>query len=313
MEKDFHYYLTYALAKITGLDRPETIAYSSQFVDDNNEGQFSVDGKETFFPDRLRANGGYYYPIMTQSLSPKSFDLYVQKYVYVPFHFLPGDNTVKIKGKTNPLSATPNSDNAKVVLTRALESENPYRIGIAIHSFADTWSHQNFTGLQEDWNAVYPWYNVFKSLVPNIGHAEAGHSPDVISESWMDYRLEKSKIDNKGRAFEAVEQIFGNLQKKSGKGPSWKDVRDDFEKIIKESNYDKRIKKISDLFESSEKMTSGEKRIPDYKKDSWIDEALERSENEVKMKTGFDTTDWYYFHQAAKAQLALVLDLIKGL
>ena len=135
MEKDFHYYLTYALAKITGLDRPDTIAYSSQFVDDNNEGQFSVDGKETFFPDRLRANGGYYYPIMTQSLSPKSLDLYVQKYVYVPFHFLPGDNTVKIKGKTNPLSATPNSDNAKIVLTRTryrgqifiLDNQSRYR------------------------------------------------------------------------------------------------------------------------------------------------------------------------------------------
>jgi uncharacterized protein (DUF1919 family) len=90
-------------------------------------------------------------------------------------------------------------------------------------------------------------------------------------------------------------------------------VRDEFEKIIKESDYDKRIKKISDFLGSSEKVTSGEKPIPDYKKNAWIDEALERSENEVKMRTGFDTTDWYYFHQAAKAQIALVVDLIKGL
>lgn len=68
MEKDFHYYLTYALAKITGLNNPAVVAYSSQFVDDNNEGQFSINGEEMPFPDRLRANGGYYYPVMTQSL-----------------------------------------------------------------------------------------------------------------------------------------------------------------------------------------------------------------------------------------------------
>jgi hypothetical protein len=42
MEKDFHYYLTYALAKITGLNNPEIVAYSSQFVDDNNEGQVTL-------------------------------------------------------------------------------------------------------------------------------------------------------------------------------------------------------------------------------------------------------------------------------
>jgi hypothetical protein len=132
MEKDFHYYLVYALAKITRTRNPEEIAYSSQFVDDNNEGQFSVDGEQILFPEKIKADGGYYYPMMTQSLSPKSLDPYVQKYVYVPFHFLPGDNDVEIKDKKNPLSATPNSGNAKAILSGALESENPYLIGISV-------------------------------------------------------------------------------------------------------------------------------------------------------------------------------------
>jgi len=71
------------------------------------------------------------------------------------------------------------SANARAVLKKALDSDNPCRLGIALHSYADTWSHQNFSGLQEPWNSVYPWYNIFKSIAPNIGHAEAGHLPDA--------------------------------------------------------------------------------------------------------------------------------------
>ena len=179
MEKDFHYYLIYAMAKITKLNNPDIVAYASQFVDDNNEGQFSVNEEEINFPQRLKTNGGYYYPIMTQSLSPISLDPYVQKYVYVPFHFLPGDNNVKIKGAGNPLSVTPNSANARAILSKTLDSDNPYLIGIALHTFADTWSHQNFTGLREEWNSVYPWYNVFKSIVPNIRSEE--HTSELQS------------------------------------------------------------------------------------------------------------------------------------
>ena len=86
MEKDFHYHLIYAITRITGFEKADIIAASSQFVDDNNEGQFFIDGQPSMFPEKIRANGGHYYPIMTQSLSPKSLDPYVQKYVYVPFH-----------------------------------------------------------------------------------------------------------------------------------------------------------------------------------------------------------------------------------
>ena len=90
MEKDFHYHLIYSIAKMTEFKNADIIGYASQFVDDNNEGQFSIDGEEAMFPQQIEINGGNYYPIMTQSLSTKSLDLYVQKYVYVPFHFLLG-------------------------------------------------------------------------------------------------------------------------------------------------------------------------------------------------------------------------------
>jgi hypothetical protein len=304
MEKDFHYYLTYAMVKLTECNQPNVIAYACQFVDDNNEGQFSVDGKEVSFPEKLKAGGGYYYPVMTQSLSPKSLDPYVQRYVYVPFHFLPGDNNVRINGNFNPLSTTPNSHKANKLLSASLDSDNPYLMGIALHTFADTWSHQNFTGMREEWNAVYPWYNVFKSIVPNIGHAEAGHSPDVISEPWIDYRIGKKVVNNKERAFSAAEAIYGNLQNKTKRGTPWSSVKDKFRQIIDADDYDERIRMITDLVGGT---------IPDYSKDTWIDAALDRNEKGIEMKPQFPDTDWFKFHQAAKIHLSTVAELIKAI
>jgi hypothetical protein len=53
MEKDFHYYLIYSIAKLTGFKDANIISYSSQFVDDNNEGWFSIDGQKVSFPDKI--------------------------------------------------------------------------------------------------------------------------------------------------------------------------------------------------------------------------------------------------------------------
>ena len=306
MEKDFHYFLTYAIVKLTGFDKPDVIAYSCQFVDDNNEGQFSIDGKEVPFPEKLKVKGGsHYYPVMTQSLSPKSLDPFVQRYVYLPFHFLPGDNNVKINDAVNPISTTPNSNNIKQVLASALASGNPYQVGIALHTMADTWSHQNFSGMQEEWNAVYPWYNVFKSFLPNIGHAEAGHSPDVISEPWIDYRIGKTPISNKQRAYDAVREMYIALQAHSRKGTPWQAVQSAFQGIIDEDSYDERIAAVSKLMGDT---------IPNYEKNTWIDAALDKDEEGAPvMKANFTNTDWYRFHQAAKIQLAQVADLTKAI
>ena len=307
MEKDFHYYLIYAMAKLTEQEHAEIIAYSSQFVDDNNEGQFSIDGKVSLFPEKIKTNGGNYYPLMTQSLSPKSLDSYVQKYVYVPFHFLPGDNDVELCGNRNALNTTPNSRNGFALLRAGLESGNPYQIGLALHTYADTWSHQNFSGLQEDWNAVYPWYKISKSIAPNIGHAEAGHSPDVISDDWTDHRLGK-KINNRKRTFTATAEIYKAMTGKTGKGPLWEEIKSDFREIINAAGYDDRKVKINDLL-----VDNGLGEAPKYEKDDWIDAALTKQEIEVVMSPGFETTPWFHFHQAAKTHFALVMNLIKGI
>ncbi|MBF0318238.1 MAG: hypothetical protein HQL01_00330 [Nitrospirae bacterium] len=312
MEKDFHYDIIYSIAKLTECKDAEIIAHASQFVDDNSERWFSDGGGDIPFPEKIECStGGNYFPIMTQSMSPLSVDPYVQNFVYVPFHFLPGDNNVTIDKKKNPLSTTPNSNNAKTLLNYALESKEPYRIGIALHTYADTWSHQNFTGMREDWNSVYPWHNAKKYLVPDIGHAEAGHSPDVISEIWTDHRLGNDKqIDNKKRALDAVENIYKAMRDYTGAGPQWSTVAPNYTNIVNSSDFDNRVADVSDFIRAK-----CHEAVPQYVSDVWINGALERNGLTVKFKDGVNHLDthWYKFNKAAKAQLALVLDLIKGL
>ncbi len=271
MEKDFHFYVTYALANTAGFADEEShaIAYASQYVDDNNERQYPEKDGQPQFPSKIRMNGGHFRPIMTQSLSVKSLVYEIQKFVYVPFHFLPGDSNQPIKGQHNRYSTTPNSSNAEKLLKAALKSNDLYRIGIAVHTFADTWTHQNFTGYEEDWNSVFVWWNPYKAIVPNIGHADAGHSPDEISSEWKDYRFDRSerRIDNRKRALEATKTIYEKLRRHRKGTSNWAGVRQDFKRIINAEDYDDRIDKVKEYVNK-----------PDlkYKKDKWVDEAIDK-------------------------------------
>ena len=308
MEKDFHFYVVYALADTAGFssDESHTIAYASQYVDENNEKQHPERDEKSQFPSRIRLNGGHYRPIMTQTISVKSFVYEIQKFVYVPFHFLPGDNNQPLKGRTNRYSTTPNSSNAQKLLKAALNSGDLYRIGIAVHTFADTWSHQNFTGYEEEWNSVFSWRSPYTAFVPNIGHADAGHSPDKISSEWRDIRLEKSKskIINRVRALEATKVIYQALRS-AKKGPSyWTAVKKDFKKIINAEDYDDRKDRVKEYVNQ-----------PDlkYEDDKWVEEAIEKNpdKDELKACLNFEDTHWFKFQQAAKANLAFVVDMLK--
>jgi hypothetical protein len=83
MEKDFHYYATYALANKAGFSNDDSyiIAYASQYVDDNNEHQYPKKDGLPQFPFGIKSNGGFFRPIMTQSMSVKSLVYEIQKFV----------------------------------------------------------------------------------------------------------------------------------------------------------------------------------------------------------------------------------------
>jgi len=149
VQKDFHYHAIFYLSLCAGIE-PDTaykIAYSSQYVDDSTESNkmllLDKNGKEIGFIDPVRmAHNGL-----------ESFWKDVWEKIYYPFHFIPGNKGGNKEEKYITMRGVDN-DIAKEYLKKAWKTENPYRIGIALHSYADTFSHQNFSGRWSEINSV---------------------------------------------------------------------------------------------------------------------------------------------------------------
>jgi hypothetical protein len=150
MDIEFHYYINYVVALQAGLlpDIAHKIAYSAQYVDDNTENYAVLK-----MHDLTQYNN-----ITTQSFN---INLSIKEImsIYPIFHFIPGDNIIKTSslrrdGECRYMATIPDSKIAKNALKHAIKSNNPYWIGIVSHAYADTWAHQNFTGLKDSYNCV---------------------------------------------------------------------------------------------------------------------------------------------------------------
>jgi hypothetical protein len=232
----------------------------------------------------------------------------------MPFHFLPGDldKIPEIRGRKNPYSTTPGSKNAKTILEKALGNGDPYRIGVALHTFVDSWSHQNFTGYKDEWNAVND------NIIPNVGHAEVIKNPDIISKEWTDSRLKQGeqKINNAQRAKEAVKEVFKCLFENRNPNdpltPEWNKVEPEIDELINAGSKKKRIKM------AKEKVRAICDKDIEYRKTgegTWIYDALEfdRDTREVIAKEGFKNSHWYKFQLAAKSQLSTVVNMVEDM
>lgn len=197
MNLEFHYYTTVYLALKAGFDRASALILgtSCQTVDTN---VLNLTIQEDSGLRHIEPTQNYGY-----------WDRETPARVYLPFHFFPGgrenpDN--RRDGRRNFFSVCPNNSGVKHLLVRALKTGNLYRIGIALHTFADSWAHQNFSGLQEDWNSLGD-----NTLAPAVGHAQAGRSPDLWTETWTDSRLKQPAVRNLDRYAEAFRKIYRYL------------------------------------------------------------------------------------------------------
>lgn len=205
MQKDFHYYVTYALAKKAGRDA-ETIAWANQFTDEMKHARL--------------------YGIQTQSgLIGNWFDHQIQRTVLIPFHFVPGDNLERLWNVTQ---------NSRLVNNIIDDAKGPIELGIALHSLQDTYSHQNFSGWNEENNECIPWLS---NLIPPIGHAQVRTDPDEINKKWEDPRTGR-KIDNRKRALKAAQRTFEIF------GGKWSKIKIEFEAIFAIRSYDERKKTL---------------------------------------------------------------------
>lgn len=321
MDIEFHYYMTYLISTYAGLEpkKARRLAYSSQYVDDND-----------IICEVDKGKGSSYRNYISQTmniLKPK--DKLFR--IYPLFHFIPGDPKSKTAwrkdGKMHWLNTTPNSKNANLILDAALETNDLYRIGIAAHSYVDTWAHQNFIGYYDDINSMS---TALGSVTPNIGHADAGHNPDEPALIWRDPRLIDERIDNRKRFQEAAKCLYEKLACHVDKSRSSRSIAAGKPKIAKDLDdaigdndprNEYRQERIARYKELALNEAYGGTELPDYDPDEWFENAVNEKVRGLRdrgdsMLLRYDplqdvytwknpdkrrSTDWFKFQEAVKA------------
>ncbi|NDV27883.1 hypothetical protein FMR86_14620 [Desulfovibrio sp. JC010] len=149
MQKDMHYYGTYVMARAAGIGRgkAQIIASAAQFVDDN------AASKAIEFKDggalQSRATAHHWYHL-------RNIDTDDQRLVWVPFHFLPGNEGEKFSER---LICRKDSKIAQAMVANHLDHADDIKfsdelIGITAHVYADTFSHYGFSGVSSRQNEI---------------------------------------------------------------------------------------------------------------------------------------------------------------
>ena len=330
MNIEFHYYIVYYLAKKAGFSSQDAYitAYTSQHTDDNRRRcTIQIDQEQQY------AN----YMSQTMDITKPMEEL---MRVYSCFHFLPGDyekpTAYRKDGKLHLLNTTPNSENAKKMMKESIVLNSLYRLGIALHVLADTWSHQNFIGCKDYVNGDHK--ELVKKIIPNIGHADFLHDPDEVSLIWSDDRLIPSnqEIDNKERMVAAAKECFYWLMKYRNKRAAaaaieekWTEIEENISNAMgepyKHNDHSHKHKHPSSQNSRHERVAAYKKLIGydfiEYDTEEWFNEAINMEKSLKWMpcprivktytfKEGYDNTHWFKFQESIKEHQTYVRELL---
>lgn len=191
MQRDMHYYGTYAMARSAGIsaDVAKQIATAAEFVDDC-AGKISVEFEDGAL---MAVEATAHHTVNATNIDP-----WDQRMVWVPFHFLPGNEGVDY---TERLICRMDSEPARTLVRRNLEQDDaPYYVpllGITAHVYGDTFSHFGFSGVSSRRNKVINDSFEFEGLDPDVADyikekaerfflkfkQEAGHLANI--KSWL--------------------------------------------------------------------------------------------------------------------------------
>jgi hypothetical protein len=212
MKVDAHYYAVLAFARACGFNKRSAgqVAFASQFVDDAKINHIvlkekpahgisykDIDGKPSFF----NMATCHSYTIM------KTFNYSAMVGNTVAFHFVPGCEGMNFPKK---LRCKEDSPVIRRILEDAAESGDLIKLGISLHAYADTFSHQGFSGLISKVNDIQKckpsgsvpltlsdvasktvrWFTkdrfdrLFDSACPAYGHGQAMEYPDLPFLDW---------------------------------------------------------------------------------------------------------------------------------
>ena len=237
MQKDFHYDVIYVLAIWAGFNDDDAfrLAYSSQYVDDaNNNGRIKFKNKASY----NRTSSAH------ENLDiVNNFDNVENRNTWLAFHFLPGNAGYQIGEENNSefedlLVCTPNSFVACDMVKKAIKTSGKdnaiHRLGIALHTYADTWAHHGFIGMKSEKNEVknikrktingdFELINEIEEIGSSVidkclplGHGAVLCNPDLpFLEEWgfeyLDNRGEQT-FNNTERFVEAADTIMKVMQ-----------------------------------------------------------------------------------------------------
>ncbi|WP_368294497.1 DUF6765 family protein [Dehalobacter sp. TBBPA1] len=269
MKRDIHYYALLAFCRSCGFNKESSrkIAYASQYVDDarinlmtiqNPAPEVSVDRSDNRAVFLNMATCHSYFKI-------KTFNYEAMINNTCAFHFVPG---CKGENFTKKLRCKEESPVALVLLNEALDDNNLIKFGIVLHAYADTFSHQGFSGMLSKVNdinhcgarnEVYlgipdlilylfkqlcgeKYDEMFDRIIPAYGHGQALTFPDLPYLVWS-YRYDSSdtfegrytvvEIDNKERYQRALAKIKGYLEIYLKKHPEFRDSNYQFDNTPK--------------------------------------------------------------------------------
>jgi hypothetical protein len=339
MDIEFHYYMTYLIAARAGFSPADAgiVAQSAQEIDDNH------------IPISVSAGTPYAY----DSVTSQTMDILRPQHdrkIYPIFHFIPGEpeasTAVRKDGLMSKWTTTPNSPLANEMLDTALRSGNLYRIGASAHAYADTWAHQNFLGKDDAFNEM-PDETLAEKIegaisLMRVGHALAGHHPDIPGLIWTDGRLLDAEIDNTSRFMDAAEHLYRKLAFYTNPEISAAELTDvatslksDLRADIGTSSKNNRRRDQTRIDRYKARALAadyGGIPIPEYQEAKWADAAFIEQRSDLKIRiavfmeekagpvgdvVGFGTrmpctwkddvnyqqTDWWKFQKAVQAHL----------
>ena len=213
MQKDIHYYGTYAIARIAGLKPKDAqvIAYSAQFVDDSNM-------DDSF----MHEDGGLLYGVATahhpikqvstqyisyrlkkfvnKIINGKKVANLTQRRIWIPFHFYPGNQGSSLSEK---LICRKNSSIVNEMFDNHIKHTKEFAyilqlIGIASHIYMDTFSHYGFSGVSSRNNRVksdsFQFNNTDKNMYnKTFNRFNKKYKKSNFLKNWRDNKSWKEK------------------------------------------------------------------------------------------------------------------------
>ncbi len=325
MDIEFHYYMTYLIALKAGFRREDayTIAYSSQFTDDND------------YPYRIEGKDGFYRNLISQTVDitkPQEERLSI----YPVFHFCPGALSETLRqapprkdSKYHPLNTIAGGVNARKIFDDAVNSRDPYRIGIGTHMYADTFCHRDFVGYKDEFN----WIKIeglikglLDDILPCIGHALALYHPDIPSLVWEDTRLMSPGREkrNKEQILSATGDVFDilcGITKPRNANTIKSRLLGDLGMAIGEEADSDSSALVDARIQNYKALLGADYR--EYDKDEWFDEAVRQEADphaigtaDIKYnyfwKGAYRDSNWYAFQEAAKVHKSKALAVLGG-